>query len=197
MTSEKKAETNRKNAASSTGPKTSRGKLKSSGNAVKHGGFSTKHLLEGEDAALYESIASEQKNRFNAKTYIEKALVSELINQLWTLRRLERAERFYLSESRDEAIADAVDDLTQQQAELLRASSSDSLSREDRKKSAVIEKQLLNSNRFYAAAFVYDGTGRVQRVAAQRRTALQTILNLERELERRVRQPKKKKSIDE
>jgi hypothetical protein len=197
MTSEKKADANRKNAAYSTGPKSPRGKSKSSGNAVKHGVFSTKHLLEGEDAALYESIVSEQKIRFNAKTYIEKSLVSELINQLWTLRRLERAERFYLSASRDEALKDAVGDLTQEQQELIRASASRPLSKEDRKKIAMIEKQLLNSSRFYAAAFVYDETGRVQRVAAQRRTALQTILNIERELERRMRQRKKKKSPDE
>ena len=77
------------------------------------------------------------------------------------------------------------------------ASTSIPLSKEDRKKAAVIEKQVRNSNRFYAAAFVYDETGRVQRVAAQRRTALQTILNIERELERRMRQRKKKKSTDE
>jgi hypothetical protein len=197
MTSEKKAATNRKNAASSTGPKTSRGKLKSSGNAVKHGVFSTKHLLQGEDVALYESIVSEQKKRFSAKTYVEKALVSELVNQLWTLRRLERAELFYLSESREESIRDAVSDLTEEQEELVRTSDPNSLDRGKRKHLALIIRQLNKSSRFYATAFVYDETGRVQRVVAQKRIALQTILSIERELEQRMRQRKKKESLDE
>jgi hypothetical protein len=197
MTSEKKAETNRKNARFSTGPKSSRGKLKSSGNALKHGAFSTKHLLEGEDVGLYESIVSEQKKRFKAKTYIEKALVSELINQLWNLRRLERAEQFYLSEFRKETIAEAAEDLAPEQKEYLRTSDPNSLSLEDRKQLVFISKQLYKPSRLYAAAFIYDETGRIQKVAAQKRSALQTILSIERELEQRMRQRKKKASMDE
>jgi hypothetical protein len=165
---------------------------------VKHGAFSTKHILEGEgDEALYKLIVSEQKNRFDAKTYIEKALVSELVNQLWTLRRLERAERFYLSEFQKESDAEAVRDLAPEQKQFLQTSDPNPLDKENHKQLADITKQIYNSSRFYAAAFIYDETGRVQRVAAQKRIALQTTLSIERELEQRMRQREQNASIEE
>ena len=88
MSSRAKHEANAKNAKKSTGPKSVEGKSRSSGNAVKHGVYATKHLLEGEDKQLYNAIGAEQRNAFKPKSFIEKALVDELINQLWTLRRL-------------------------------------------------------------------------------------------------------------
>ena len=49
MTSEKKAEANRRNALKSTGPKTPEGKDAVRLNALKHGLLSRETLLPGED----------------------------------------------------------------------------------------------------------------------------------------------------
>lgn len=184
MSSLAKQEANRRNAKKSTGPKSVDGKSRSSQNAVKHGAYATKHLINGEDKNLYEAIKAEQRRTFKPKNFIETALVDELINQLWTLRRLERAERYYLSQRRAESIEDSggtpISDFVKRI----------SPSKEDFAQSV---KSVSDVQReFYETVYIYDESGRIERLSTQKRLALQTILSIERELERRLkRRPKK------
>jgi hypothetical protein len=56
MTSEKKAEANRRNALKSTGPKTPEGKAAVSLNALKHALHSQEILLRGEDEEVLREL---------------------------------------------------------------------------------------------------------------------------------------------
>ena len=184
MSSRAKQEANAKNAKKSTGPKSAEGKSRSSGNAVKHGAYAIKHLLEGEDKQLYAAIGAEQRSAFKPKTFIEAALVDELIKQLWTLRRLERAERYHLSQVRAEGENGSGDTVFHDLAKRISPLGEDSAQSE---KSAS-EKQ----REFYERAYIYDQGGRIERLSNQKRLALQTILSIERELEGRLKRRLKK-----
>lgn len=185
MVSFAKREANRRNAKKSTGPKSKNGKSKSSQNAVKHGAYSTKHLISGEDQNLYAAIRAEQKLLFKPVSFIDIALVDELVNQIWTLRRLERAERYYLSELRSELEAGPDGHPLHDLAKLI--SPTKEGVREPEKSASDMQRE------FYGNAYVYDETGRMDRISAQKRHALQTLLSIERELERRLRRRKIKK----
>jgi len=180
-----KREANRKNAKKSTGPNSATGKSKSSQNAVKHGAYSTKHLVLGEDKELYEAIKSEQKKAFKPKSFIETALVDELVNQLWTLRRLERAEKYYLSELRSEVADGPGTSVFLELAKQISPVRDDVV--EPPKSSSDVQRE------FYRNTYIYDETGRMERLSSQKRLALQTMLSIERELERRLRRRKDKK----
>ncbi len=184
MSSRAKQEANAKNAKKSTGPKSVEGKARSSGNAVKHGVYATKHLLEGEDKKLYDAIGAEQRSAFKPKSFIEMALVDELINQLWTMRRLERAERYYLTQVRAEGGEDTGDSVFHELAKRISP---------PREGLAQTEKSVSQVQReFYERAYIYDQGGRIERLSNQKRLALQTILSIERELESRLKRRTKK-----
>lgn len=187
LTSFAKREANRKNANRSTGPKSKAGKSKSSQNAVKHGAYSTRHLILGEDQKLYAAIRSEQKSLFKPVSFIDTALVDELVNQLWTLRRLERAERYYLSELRSDLVTTPGGHPLQVLAKRI---SPITEGVQPEKSASDVQRE------FYGTAYVYDETGRIERISTQKRHALQTMLSIERELERRLRRRKKKKGED-
>jgi hypothetical protein len=70
MTSEKKAEANRRNALKSTGPKTPEGKAAVSLNALKHGLLSQEILLRGED----EEVLRELGERLRAELQPSESL---------------------------------------------------------------------------------------------------------------------------
>ena len=62
MTSEKKAEANRRNALKSTGPRTPEGKAAVRLNALKHGLLSQAVLLPGEDEEALERVMNSIRN---------------------------------------------------------------------------------------------------------------------------------------
>ena len=66
--------------------------MKSRDNAVKSGIYASKRLLHGEDKDLYAKIRKEQLRLFKPKTYVARALVDQLVGDLWTLRRVVQAE---------------------------------------------------------------------------------------------------------
>jgi hypothetical protein len=183
MSSIAKKEANVKNAKKSTGPKSIEGKSRSSQNAVKHGAYATKHLLDGEDKILYEAIKVEQRNAFRPKSFIETALVDELINQLWTLRRLERAERYYLTQSQAEVTEGGDSTVFHELAKRISPPKEDAAQADK----STSEKQ----REFYERVYIYDAGGRIERLSSQKRLALQTILSIERELERRLKKATK------
>src|ERR687894_566285 len=92
MTSDKKAEANRRNALKSTGPKTSKGKAAVRLNAMKHGLLSQEILLPGEDEAALKELGERLRDELEPVGELEDLLVDRIISSTWRLRRLGRVE---------------------------------------------------------------------------------------------------------
>jgi len=87
MTSLKQIEANRRNAEKSTGPSTPEGKLRSRGNAVRHGLTAETVISSLEDADDYEAFELAITSDYDAATAVERELVLRLASVLWRLRR--------------------------------------------------------------------------------------------------------------
>ncbi len=92
MTSDKKAQANRRNALKSTGPKTPEGKAAIRLNAVKHGLLSQDVLLPGEDEAALRELGERLGEELQPIGELESLLVDRIIASHWRLRRLGRVE---------------------------------------------------------------------------------------------------------
>jgi hypothetical protein len=92
MTSEKKAEANRRNALRSTGPKTPEGKAAVRLNALKHGLLSQEILLPGEDEEALMELGERLRDELQPVGELENLLVDRIIASYWRLRRLGRVE---------------------------------------------------------------------------------------------------------
>jgi hypothetical protein len=92
VTSEKKAEANRRNALKSTGPKTPEGKAAVRLNALKHGLLSQAVLLPGEDEEALRELGQNLKVELQPVGELESLLVDRIIASYWRLRRLGRVE---------------------------------------------------------------------------------------------------------
>src|SRR5215212_5704888 len=92
MTSEKKAEANRRNALKSTGPKTPEGKAAVRLNALKHGLLSQEILLPGEDEEALRELGESLRAELQPVGELESLLVDRIIASYWRLRRLGRVE---------------------------------------------------------------------------------------------------------
>jgi len=88
MTTEKQVRANKRNARRSTGPRTKKGKARSSQNAVTHGLSAESILLPGEDAEEYRRYAEEVRAERRPQGPVEKDLVEQLISYGWRLRRV-------------------------------------------------------------------------------------------------------------
>lgn len=88
----------------SGGPRTERGKGKSSRNAVRHGIFSTV-ILEGcESKQKYQKILRALIEYFKPKGYAERILVEKLAAILWRQARLVRAESAEILNASEQAL---------------------------------------------------------------------------------------------
>jgi hypothetical protein len=87
MTSFRQIEANRRNAQSSTGPKTETGKQRSRGNAVRHGLTAETVIDILEDPEDYKAFELSVTSDFDAQTAVERELVLRLAGLLWRLRR--------------------------------------------------------------------------------------------------------------
>jgi hypothetical protein len=92
MTSDKKAEANRRNSLKSTGPRTPEGKAAVRLNALKHGLLSEEVLLPGEDEAVLRELAESLRAQVQPVGELETLLVDRITSLLWRLRRLGRVE---------------------------------------------------------------------------------------------------------
>jgi hypothetical protein len=92
MTSDRKAEANRRNALKSTGPKTPEGKAAVRLNALTHGLLSREVLLPGEDEDALRELAESLRAELQPVGELEDVLVDRIISLLWRLRRLGRVE---------------------------------------------------------------------------------------------------------
>jgi hypothetical protein len=87
MTSYRQTEANRRNALSSTGPRTEAGKLQSKRNAVRHGLTAETVIGSLEDAEDYSAFEAAIIADYDAQSAVERELVLRLASVLWRLRR--------------------------------------------------------------------------------------------------------------
>ena len=87
MASEKQTSANRLNAAKSTGPKTSDGKLQSRRNAMRHGLTAATVVPAIEDPEEFERFEAAIRADYQPISTIEHELVARLTSLLWRLRR--------------------------------------------------------------------------------------------------------------
>jgi hypothetical protein len=92
MTSDKKKETNRRNALKSTGPRTPKGKAAVRLNALKHGLLSQEILLPGEDGEALRELRERLRAELQPVGELENLLVDRIIDTFWRLGRLGRVE---------------------------------------------------------------------------------------------------------
>jgi len=92
MSSRKQSEANKRNAQKSTGPRTSKGKLASSRNAVKHGLLAKHIVITGENPEDYESFKTALYEDLSPNGPIENELVDLICSHAWRLRRIKRLE---------------------------------------------------------------------------------------------------------
>src|SRR3954451_13066656 len=87
MTSLRQIESNRRNAAKSTGPKTESGKQRASQNAVRHGLTAETVIKLLEEPDDYHAFEMSVTADYDAETVVERELVLRLASLLWRLRR--------------------------------------------------------------------------------------------------------------
>jgi hypothetical protein len=92
VTSERQKAANRANALHSTGPKTLEGKAAVRFNAFRHGLLAQDVVLPGEDADAFEHLWNQVRANLSPMGPIEEFLVDQVVNAMWRLRRLARAE---------------------------------------------------------------------------------------------------------
>jgi hypothetical protein len=90
--SQRKLNANRRNAAKSTGPRSSAGKQKSSQNATTHGLYCAHLLLPGESQSDFNEIRAGLLADLAPTGPYELLLVDRIIIAVWKLQRLQQAE---------------------------------------------------------------------------------------------------------
>jgi len=87
MTSFRQIEANRRNALSSTGPRTEDGKWRTRHNAVRHGLTAETVVVALEDIRDYQAFEAAIIADYDARTAVERELVLRLASLLWRIRR--------------------------------------------------------------------------------------------------------------
>ncbi len=92
MTSERQKAANRANARRSTGPKSLAGKRAVRLNALRHGLLARDVVLPDEPADAFEDLRNAVHADLAPSGPVEGLLADRVVNAMWRLRRLERAE---------------------------------------------------------------------------------------------------------
>ena len=92
MATDAQRKANRQNAKKSTGPRTEEGKARSSQNGLKHGLLARDAVMADEDPAEYDRQLQLLEENLFPKNAIEFALVRQIADAEWRLRRLTRIE---------------------------------------------------------------------------------------------------------
>src|SRR6516164_8711344 len=92
VTSERQKASNQANALHSTGPKTPEGKAVVRLNALRHGLLARDVVLPEEDADAFEDLFNQVRANFSPVGPIEEFLGNRVVNAMWRLHRLARAE---------------------------------------------------------------------------------------------------------
>ena len=87
MATEAQIAANRRNAESSTGPRTEEGKSRASRNAVTFGIYSAAGFVLPEDNRLYHHFCENFQKELSPKGPFEQTLAAEIVHAAWRLRR--------------------------------------------------------------------------------------------------------------
>src|SRR5258707_9593779 len=87
MATEAQAAANRRNAQSSTGPRSEAGKSRASRNALTFGIYSAGDFVRPEDADVYLLFCEGFHNSLRPEGALEQTLAAEIIHAAWRLRR--------------------------------------------------------------------------------------------------------------
>ena len=96
MATKAQIEANRRNAKKSTGPRSKEGKEKSAKNAQKHGLFSQKDVIAGENQADYDMLRMELIEEFKPIGPTGNILAERIVSLTWRLMRTERLQNLTL-----------------------------------------------------------------------------------------------------
>lgn len=106
MTTPKQIEANRLNAQKSTGPKTPKGKRRSSWNRTKHGLYSKDIVINSsplkEDRQQYNRLLQTLIQDFKPSNGTQKLLLQRLANAMWRSQRVITAETSRISLNADD-----------------------------------------------------------------------------------------------
>jgi SEC-C motif len=92
MATEAQTAANRRNAESSTGPRTKEGKSRSSRNAITFGIYSAADFVLPEDNALYRLFCENFQKELAPEGSFELILAAEIVHAAWRLRRCSAIE---------------------------------------------------------------------------------------------------------
>ena len=87
MATEAQTAANRRNAESSTGPRTKEGKSRSSRNAVTFGIYSAADFVLPEDNRIYHLFCENFQKELSPEGPFEQTLAAEIVHAAWRLRR--------------------------------------------------------------------------------------------------------------
>src|SRR5580698_6473069 len=85
--SQTQIEANRRNAKHGHGPNTTRGKVRSSHNALRHGLTGRIVVLPTEDMEVYKSFSKELVDSLNPETPMERQFAQTVADTQWRLNR--------------------------------------------------------------------------------------------------------------
>jgi hypothetical protein len=87
MSSLRRINASRANAARSRGPITAEGKQRSSANAIRHGLLAKCVVLENESSACFDDLVAQHTERFAPADGVEFGIVEEMAAAHWRMRR--------------------------------------------------------------------------------------------------------------
>jgi hypothetical protein len=107
---------NRRNAAKSTGPRTTVGKTIVAQNAIKHGLLARQHVVLGEDPQQFELSRRQWLDEISPVGNAETTLAERIAGLSWRLKRAERLQNelfdFLLTEELDDSMEEFDDELS-------------------------------------------------------------------------------------
>ncbi|HTA40814.1 MAG TPA: SEC-C domain-containing protein [Bryobacteraceae bacterium] len=92
MATESQVTANRRNAESSTGPRTEEGKIRSARNAITFGIYSAADFVPPDETHTYELFCQHFKKDLRPQGPLEQTFAAEIIHAAWRLRRCAVAE---------------------------------------------------------------------------------------------------------
>src|SRR3954447_23020291 len=105
MTSQRQIEANRRNATSSTGPRTPRGKAVVALNAVQHGLLSRQAVIQGESEDELAELGKRLRGQLPPLGDLELLLVDRIVSTAWRLRRVISLETMLFDTERGDSSA--------------------------------------------------------------------------------------------
>ena len=111
MTTERQIAANRRNAAKSTGPRSTAGKEMARMNALKHGLQAEHFVIPGEDPDEFEAHFRSLEEYYQPVGPVESGLVERITYCTWCLRRSRRIETAIMREQHVKLQKDRADDV--------------------------------------------------------------------------------------